>query len=531
MATGQDSARDLEERLERLNEIGSALSAERNLNVLLERILQEARAFTQADAGTLYLFRDEHLHFEIIQNDTLGSFVGGRHGEVNIPPLPLNKESASGYAAVTGETLNIEDVYTDEVYRFEGPKLSDIKLGYHTQSMLVVPMQDHDNQVIGVLQLLNATDPQKGEPVAFSNSDQTLLESLASQAAVAINNVRLIQETEQLFDSFVQVMATALDERSAYPAATCAVMEMAMVVAEAVNEAEQGPFAEVSFNDEEMDELRIAAWMHDIGKITQQEWIVDKPTKLTTIFDRVDLLQTRMAYISSTIENEWLHKKVALLEAGEEVPTALDEEYEKRLEELAAEAEFLERVNKPGEFMEKEDLERLDRIAAKSFHNGDREDPYLTANEVENLSIKKGSLTDDEFQKIADHASMSIKMLGQIPFTRKLSQVPAIAGAHHEKLNGTGYPLGLKADEIGLQARILAPVDMFESMSADDRPYRDKPLPREMILRFLKEDAEKNLIDKDLVELFVERELFLKLDEIKLKMGKEAKAVAAGAES
>lgn len=529
MATGPDSARALEERLQRLNEIGSALSVERDLNRLLERILQEARGFTHADAGTLYLLYDDHLHLEIVQNDTLRSFVGGRQGAINLPPrVPMTKGSASGYAAVTAETLNIEDVYTDEVYRFEGPKQYDRTSGYRTQSMLVVPMRDRDDQTIGVLQLLNATDPQTDKPVAFSSADQAVLQSLASQATVAINNVRLIHETEQLFESFVQVMATALDERSAYTGGHVRrVMEMAMVVAETVNEVTEGPFAAVGFSAEEMNELRIAAWMHDIGKITQQEWIVDKPTKLTTIYDRIDLLRTRMDFIRSATENELLRRKVELLEAGRPVPAQLDEEYGRRIELIADESRFLERVNEPGEFMEKEDLARLREIASKTFPVSDGEQTYLTDDELENLSIRKGSLTQDEFQKIKDHASMSIKMLGQIPFTRKLSQVPAIAGAHHEKLDGSGYPLGLKAEEIGLQARILALVDMFESMSADDRPYRARPIPREMILRFLNEDGDKNLIDKDLVELFIDRELYLKLDEIKLKMGEEAKAAVA----
>ena len=529
MANGPDSAQALEERLQRLNEIGSALSVERDLNLLLERILQEARGFTRADAGTLYLLRDDHLQFEIAQNDTLRSFVGGRHGATNLPPpVPMTKGSASGYAAVTGETLNIADVYTDEVYRFEGPKQYDRASGYRTQSLLVVPMRDHDDQTIGVLQLLNAKDPETDEPVAFSSADEAVLKSLASQAAVAINNVRLIQETEQLFESFVQVMATALDERSADTGGHVRrVMEMAMVVAAAVNEATEGPFAEVGFSAEEMNELRIAAWMHDIGKITQQEWIVDKPTKLTTLYDRIDLLRTRMDFIRSATENEWLRRKVELLEAGRPVTAELDEEYGRRIELIADESRFLERINEPGEFMDEEDLERLREIAAKTFQGSEGERTYLTDDELENLSIRKGSLTRDEFQTIKDHASMSIKMLGQIPFTRKLSQVPAIAGAHHEKLDGTGYPLGLKAEEIGLQARILALVDMFESMSADDRPYRARPMPREMILRFLKEDGENNLIDKDLVELFVERELFVKLDEIKLRMVEEAKVAGA----
>ena len=191
---------------------------------------------------------------------------------------------------------------------------------------------------------------------------------------------------------------------------------------------------------------------------------------------------------------------------------------------------FLERVNTPGEFMEDTDLEKLQEIVRKTYSDGDGERTYLTENEVENLSIRKGSLTDAEFRKIQDHASMTIKMLAQIPFTRKLSDVPAIAGAHHEKLNGSGYPLGLVAEELGLQARILALVDIFESISADDRPHR-AAFPRDVVLRFLREDAERNLIDKDLVDLFVEKELYLKLDEIKANMVEEQEKTGGTNES
>lgn len=515
MPNAQSTEYDLEDRLRRLNEIGVALSVERDLNVLLERILQETRRFTRADAGTLYLVKEDHLIFEIAQNDTLKSFVGGRHGESNIPPLPLDKKSSSGYAAVTGETLNIEDVYTDQKYRFEGPKQYDRMSGYRTRSMLVVPMQDHEDQVIGVLQLLNATDPSSGEVMPFSSQNEALIESLASQAAVAINNVRLIQETEALFESFVKVMATAIDERSPYAGGHIRrVAEMTMIVAETVSACQEGPLKERSFSDDEMNELRVAGWMHDIGKITTPEWVVDKPTKLTTIYDRIDLLRTRFALIAKSIEIGFLEKKLA----GEEES---ERQLAERLAEVDADLAFLVRANLPGEFMEEEDLERLKRIADRTYVFEGEERNYLTVDEFENLSIRKGSLTDEERKKINNHAAMTIKMLEQIPFTRKLQQVPVIAGTHHEKLDGSGYPRGLRGDDIDLQSRILALVDIFESLSADDRPYRARPMPREMVLRILREEVERGFLDSDVFELFMKEELYLRLDEIKAQMAGE----------
>lgn len=502
---------DLEDRLRRLNEIGVALSSvQHNLNALLEQILKEARRFTRAEAGTLYLAKDEHLTFEIIQNDKLQIFVGGSYGKADIPPVALNKESVSGYVAVTGETLNIADVYAEEGHQFEGPRNYDRMTGYHTQSMLVVPMRDHEDQVIGVLQLLNSHSPETGEPAAFSAADVALIESLTSQAAVAINNVRLIAETEALFESFVQVMATAIDERSPYTGGHIRrVAELTMIMAHAINASESGYFADIAFSDEELEELRMAAWMHDIGKITTPEWVVDKPTKLTTIFDRIELLRLRFMLIGKELELQVARGEVDADE-GQKLMREIDDEFD-----------FVARANMPGEFMNDDDIVRLKAIAAKTFVQDGQRWPYITQEELENLSIRKGSLTDAERQKINDHAAMSIKMLEQIPFTRKLKQVPTIAGAHHEKLDGTGYPQGLKGDEISLQARILALVDIFESLTADDRPYRSKPLPRELVLRILQDMVDSNHIDREVHEMFKREDLFVKLDEIKAEMARE----------
>ena len=502
---------DLEDRLRRLNEIGMALSSvQNNLNALLERILQEARRFTRAEAGTLYLACEDYLTFEIIQNDKLQIFVGGSREKIDMPPVAINKESVSGYVAITGKILNITDVYAEEGQPFEGPRNYDRMTGYHTHSMLVVPMRDHDDQVIGILQLLNSLDPNSGEAMAFSVEDVALIESLASQAAVAINNVRLIEETEALFESFVQVMATAIDERSPYTGGHIRrVAELTMVMAHAINTCTEGVFADVEFSDEELEELRLAAWMHDIGKITTPEWVVDKPTKLTTIFDRVELVRTRFALIRKEFE---LQIARGTLDAAEG---------QQLMAEVDADVDFVTRANLPGEYMEDEDLARLEKIAVKTYICDGESRPYLTAEELENLSIIKGSLTDTERQKINDHAVMSIKMLEQIPFTRKLRQVPTIAGAHHERLDGTGYPLGLKGDEISLQARILALVDIFESLTADDRPYRAKPLSRELVLRILQKMVDGNHIDRDVYEVFQCENLFDQLEEIKDQMAQE----------
>ncbi len=514
MGSSPGQSLELEDRLRRLNQIGVALSVERDLNRLLERILHEARSFTHADAGTLFLKQEDRLTFEIAQNDTLQSFVGGRHGDAGMPPVPLDRNSVSGYVAVTGETLNIPDVYADTHHRFEGPKQYDRLTGYRTCSMLVVPMRDHEDQIVGVLQLINALAPGTGAVVAFSAEDQSLVESLASQAAVALNNVRLVKETEELFEAFVRVMATAIDQRSPYTGGHIRrVAEMAMVVAEAVNACQTGPLANVQFSEDELNELRVAAWMHDIGKITTPDWIVDKPTKLSTIFDRIELLRARFRYFRSAIENEILRRQLA----GED-PAALAAEGQARLAELDDDLAFLERANTPGEFMRDADLARLQALAGKTYAREAAGIETLTADELRNLSIRKGTLTDEERRRINDHAAATIRMLDQIPFTRKLARVPAIAGTHHERLDGSGYPQGLRGEQIVVQARILALVDIFESLSADDRPYK-KAMPREMALHILQEEAAANHLDGDLLEIFLRERLYRCLDEIRARMG------------
>jgi HD-GYP domain-containing protein (c-di-GMP phosphodiesterase class II) len=514
---GTRPALDLQERLQRLNQIGVALSVERDLTVLLERILLEARGFTGADAGTLFLVSGDHLTFAIAQNDTLRSFVGGRYGQANIPPVPINRDSVSGYAATTGEMLNIADVYDPVWQRFEGPRNYDRMTGYRTRSMLVVPLRDHEGQIIGVLQLLNAVDPHTGQVGAFAADVVALIQSLASQAAVAITNVRLIRDTEALFDAFVRVMATAIDERSPYTGGHIRrVAEMAQVVAEAVNGCTDGPLADVAFAPDELNELRVASWMHDIGKITTPEWVVDKPTKLTTIHDRIELLRTRYVGFMQAARVQALEQQLAGADP-QTVAATCAAETDRLRDELA----FLEKANNPGEFMADADLARLQQIAARTYVVDGQPVPSLSADELLNLSIRKGSLTEAERRKISDHANMTIRMLEQIPFTRKLRRVPEIAGAHHEKLDGSGYPQGLRGDQISLQARILALVDIFESLSADDRPYRAEPMTRELVLKILQKEVDAHHLDADLHALFVDRQLYRELDRIKAQMALE----------
>ncbi|MCX8026558.1 MAG: GAF domain-containing protein, partial [Thermodesulfovibrionales bacterium] len=298
------------QHIKKLSEIGIALSSVQELTNLFELIVDEARSFANADGGTLYLVNEEEqtLEFVIVQNDTMKTRMGGKSGPITWKPVPLivdgkpNHSNVSSYVANTGKTVNIADVYEAQGFDFSGTRRFDAGTGYRSMSMLVVPMKNKDNEIIGVLQLINALDKQTKKPIPFLPSLVSLVESLASQAAVAITNVRLYKSLENLFDSFIQVIATAIDEKSPYTAGHIQrVQRLTMDIANAMNEEDEGVFKDFYLNEDEMRELSIAAWMHDIGKITTPEYVVDKSTKLEGIFDRIEVIKARYEIIKRDV--------------------------------------------------------------------------------------------------------------------------------------------------------------------------------------------------------------------------------------
>jgi HD-GYP domain-containing protein (c-di-GMP phosphodiesterase class II) len=501
--------------IEKLAQIGLALSGEKNVDRLLEMIVDEARELTFADAGTLYIVDDagRHLDFVILQNDTMNTRMGGTSGvEITLPSVPMYKEdgspnhqNVSSYAALTNEIVNIEDVYVAEGFDFTGPRKYDQATGYRSKSMLVIPMQNHENDIIGVLQLLNAKDEETQEVAPFAKEYVDLVASLASQAAVALTNARLIRDLKELLYSFIRSIASAIDAKSPYTKGHIdRVVELTMLIADAVNAAGEGPYGASDLSEDELEELKLAAWMHDVGKITTPEFVVDKSTKLETIFDRVELIKSRFAYIEKSIEADHYRNMARLAQAqtSQSEIRRIEDAMHKALEELREERDFVLSCNNPGEFMDDDKIERLRKIAKKTYTRGGERRPYLTENEVENLSIRKGTLTEAERKKIEDHARMTLEMLGELPFPKRLARVPEYAAGHHEKLDGSGYPQGLTKDKLPLQSRILAVADVFEALTARDRPYK-KPMKLSMavkILGFMRKDGH---IDGDILDLFL----------------------------
>src|SRR5687767_9545531 len=354
------AAEDLGQRLEQLNAIGASLSAERDIDRLLEAILTAAKTITRADGGTLYrVAEDRTLRFEIVRTSSLRYYLGGTTGNpVPFYPIQLYKEGkpnhsmVAAYAALTGKTVNIADAYAADGFDFSGTRAFDSKTGYRSKSFLTVPMRNHEHETIGVLQLINASDPKSGEIVAFSASDQRLAESLASQAAIVLSNRQLINQLEQLFESFINLMNSAIDEKSPYTGGHCErVPQLTMMLAEAVNETREGPLSDFQMTDKDRYELKIAGLLHDCGKVTTPVHVVDKTTKLETIYDRIHLIDTRFEVLKRDLEIQQLKGQ-------------LDErELRNRLRELDDDRRFLHACNIGGERMRDDDVERVRRIA------------------------------------------------------------------------------------------------------------------------------------------------------------------------
>ncbi len=500
------------QQINRLAEIGRALSGEHDLNTLLEKICNEVRNFTYADACTLYIVKDNQLHFEIVQNHTLGNQLGGKTGKkIQLPPIDLIESNVSAYVALKGISVNIPDVYDTDLFDFTGPKEFDRASGYHSTSMLVCPMRTHENDVIGVLQLVNAKNPDTGEIVPFSPDYVSLTESLASQAAVSITNARLINDMENLFESFVEVMATAIDEKSPVTGGHIRrVANLTMVMAEELHKSDKPPFKEIHFTPEKFHELRIASWMHDIGKVTTPVEIIEKSNKLETIFDRMQLVDLRIHMITQKVQLEAAQTQLELFKNGEspEKKKQMEVDTEKKVQELRDIRKFLSQCNEPSEFMEDKNIERLQEIAKKTYRDeADRELPYLTPDELENLSIRRGSINEKERQIMKNHAQITLDMLDKIPFTKKLKNIPNFAGAHHECINGLGYPLGLKGEEIPFEGKLMAVTDIIEALTAKDRPYK-RAMPLEQVYVILRKMVKRNELDHDLVEFFINEKTY-----------------------
>ena len=528
-------AKDQIKHIKQLTQIGLALSVEKDIKKLLELIVDEARDLSNADAGTLYILdtATNGLRFEIMQNATMNIRKGGTSNDpVAMPNVPLsiddtpNHAHVCSYVALNGETVNIPDVYKTDGFDFSGTREYDKKTGYHCQSMLVIPMKNHENQIIGVLQLLNAMEPETGEIISFSADHMDLIAALASQAAVALTNTQLIADLKNLFYAFIKSIATAIDEKSPHTGGHITrVVDLTMMIADSINADESGAFKSFSFSDNELEELRLAAWMHDVGKITTPEHIVDKSTKLECIYDGVENIKTRFKLIEEIMKRDFLEQKLSLLDKNGKAPCEkllkLEKKHNDSLRTLHEDLDFVLSCNNPGQFMDDEKIERIRAISKNTYVFNQQHHPYLTEPELNKLCIRKGTLDEEERKFIENHAQMTHKILSQLPFPSQLANVPKYSGGHHERPDGSGYPNGLNGNELPLQTRILAIADVFEALTAKDRPYKESiQMPR--VLHIMEQMKHNNHIDADVFDLFIQHSLHEKYIE-QLEQNKKQK--------
>lgn len=505
-----------------LNQIGIALSSEKDFSSLLEQILLGAKRLTNADGGTIYLLRegdkenkkDDLLEMVIVQTDSLGLHLGGTTGaEIPFSPIKLyNSDGSPNLKMVVTRTvledkpINIADAYAVDEYDFSGTYKFDEKTGYHSQSFLAVPMKNHENDIIGVLQLLNAQTQDKSQIIPFTIEDQNLVESLASQAAVAITNKQLIDGLNELFNSLVRLIATAIDEKSPYTSGHCKRLPvLTMLLAEAAHETNSGELKDFKMTDKDRYELEVAAWLHDCGKITTPEYVMDKATKLEKIVDRIELIDQRLEILRRDAE---LQKYQALLQGLPEAE--VQKQYQQKLDYLNDAQQFLEKYNTGGEFMPDEAMQKVHELAKLEWQDySGTTQKLLTDDEIHNLCIAKGTLTSDERQIINNHIVATIKMLGTLPFPKHLRNVPEYAGGHHERVDGKGYPKGLTKKQMSVQARIMAIADVFEALTARDRPYK-QPMKLSQALSILDKMQEDGHIDPELYKVFVDKSVHKK---------------------
>ena len=520
------------EILRRYVKIGIALSAEKNISRLLEMIVSEARYLSSADAGTLYLVDKEKkaLRFAIMQNTAMEKEADTeKKPMVPLKDVPLydsdgneNHANVSTHVALTGKPVNIPDVYKAGEFDFTGPRAYDAATGYRSTSMLVIPLKNHESSIIGVIQLLNAIDTDTGEIIPFNAERGVMVASLSSLAAVALTNAQLITDLKNLFNAFIKSIATAIEQKSPFTGGHIKrVVDLTMAIAAGINEKASGPFRDVSFTNDEIEELRISAWMHDVGKIAVPEHIVNKETKLHVLCDQFNVIETRYALIRQLTETAFLNKKIRMLTSGEASDPAIDQldrDLNEQLKELDQECQFLKTCNQPGEFLDDAAISRIREISKKTYEVDGQPMPFLTPFEVENICIRRGTLNATERKTIENHALMTLNILEALPFPKNLRHVPDYAGGHHERPDGTGYPRGLSGDDLSLQARIMAIADIFESLTAKDRPYRE-PIRLSEAIRIMEQMKKDNQIDPDIFELFKTDHIFRRYAEKELHPG------------
>ncbi len=499
--------------LQHFIDISIRLTTEKEPQLLLDEILQVVMSIANSDAGSIYsITEDDQLKFETVINKSLNLYLGGGSDRfVSFPNIDLyidgkpNQRAIVAHAVNSGKVINIPDVYAALPFDMSAAREMDARTGYRTQSMLTIPLKDHQDDILGVIQLINVKD-SNNNIIPFSEELVTLIRSFASLGAIALTNSSLIKEMEELFSTFAETIAMAIDEKSPHTGGHCKrVPALTLMLADAVNAISKGPLASFSMSDSDRHQLDIAGWLHDCGKIATPDHIMEKATKLETIFDRISFIDAKFEIISRDLKINYQEQIISAMKNGKPVEVQqLERLLDTELKQVALDRALLQRINVGGEFLGDKELAQIERIA-KHYHLviNDVKTPLLNDDEVENLSIRRGTLTAGEHDVMKRHMDVTKNILDALPFPKHLSKVSEYALGHHEKLDGTGYPRGLTKEQMSIPARLMAITDIFEALSAVDRPYK-KAKPVSECLFILGTMVEKNHLDPDIFAVFIE---------------------------
>ena len=504
-----------------LNSIGIALSSEKDNKRLLDLILAGAKKITNADGCAFYAMSADKqlLRLAVMYVGSMGRVTD--NGAEMVVPLydkegKPNTRSATAFTALNDVTVNVPDIYHAQDFDFAHNRYLDKTLGYKTVSFLSVPVKDHENEIVGVLRLINAQERISRKIVPFSDEDQRLLETLASQTAVALSKNQLIEDFKGLFDSLVELIVTAIDEKSPYTGNHCKrVPELTMMLAAAVSGRKEGVFKDFTLSEEELYELKVAALLHDCGKVTTPVHIADKATRLEAIYDRINVIDARFEVVKRNAHIAFLQKQIDAFSMGKrEDFSAAREDFNKTLEQIDKDREFVRTCNSGGTEMNADLKGRIRNIALTyQWIDADgREEPVLSEADVYMITSATGTLTPAERRVLNQHVDTSIKMLESLHYPKALRNVPAFAQAHHEHMDGKGYPKGLTKKDIPVQGRIIAIADIFEAMTARDRPYKKEKTLMEA-LRELGIMKQQGHIDPDLFDIFISEKIYLRYAE------------------
>jgi len=506
---------DVTQAHERLLYAMLSFVGESDCELLLDKIVDYAMNIASADGALLYTREDNVLNFARVRLEANGFSFTQQSDTKSIPGLPLYNQDTNlaGHhcavtnVALTGDVINIDNIYTQTDYDFSGTIQMDERYDYQTKSVLIVPLKECHDEVIAVLVLFNAIDPETEEVGPFPTYIAKVIEALAMQGGAVYNNHRQKSAQKDLFESFVRSIANAIDAKSPYTSGHCKrVPVLHEMIAEAACDSKAGVFADFAMTEDEKYELRLAAWLHDCGKIAIPEHIMDKATKLEGLKNGISEIATRIEIVKRDLEISCLKKTLMMPERAKEYRR----ECADKVRSMDENREYLTELNYPDARASDETVQRVRAIGGIKWTGWDgRQNNLLGETEIENLSIRQGTLNDSERKIINSHINITIDMLGHLKLPSGLKNIPEIASAHHERVDGTGYPLGLTGVEMSDKAKMLAVADIFEALTASDRPYkRAKTLNQAMaILAYMRDD---NHIDSDIFNLFLESKVWLK---------------------